>query len=147
MLIAMTMLALMPGVVSSALADGNQSVRTESGRVRCYINVDDVGHGGGSDVVCQTSGPDSHGFMQGPPTETPGFNSDIVSVKPTGAFKWDDGNIPGTPEALAQDVVLNYGQTYDINGWAISPSVDGTRFTNDRTGYGMFVSVDNVYSF
>ncbi len=51
------------------------------------------------------------------------------------------------PNGLASDIVLNYGQTYHINGWTILPSFDGTRFTNDRTGHGMFVSVDNVSSF
>jgi hypothetical protein len=32
-------------------------------------------------------------------------------------------------------------------GWTILPSSDGTRFTNDGTGHGMFVSIENVYSF
>ena len=45
------------------------------------------------------------------------------------------------------DLVLNYGQTYHNRGWTIVPSSDGTRFTNDGTGHGMFVSVENVYSF
>lgn len=30
---------------------------------------------------------------------------------------------------------------------AIVPSSDGTRFTSDATGHGMFVSIENVYSF
>jgi hypothetical protein len=56
-----------------------------------------------------------------------------------------NGNIPGAhPE---NDTVLNYGQTYDILGWTILPSSDGTRFTNDGTGHGMFVSVENVAPF
>jgi hypothetical protein len=29
----------------------------------------------------------------------------------------------------------------------VVPSSDGTRFTNGGTGHGMFVSIDNVYSF
>jgi hypothetical protein len=45
------------------------------------------------------------------------------------------------------DVILNYGQTYDVQGWTILPSSDGTRFTNDGSGHGMFVSIENVYSF
>jgi len=44
-------------------------------------------------------------------------------------------------------VVLNYGQTYHIPGWTILPSSDGTRFTKDDTGHGMFVSVENVSPF
>ena len=43
--------------------------------------------------------------------------------------------------------MLNYGQNYNINGWTILPNSDGTRFTNDGTGHGMFVSIENVYSF
>jgi len=50
----------------------------------------------------------------------------------------------GTPQ---NDLVLNYGQTYHILGWTIVPSSDGTRFTNDGTGHGMFVSIENVKSF
>jgi hypothetical protein len=42
---------------------------------------------------------------------------------------------------------LDYGQAYHINGWTILPSVDGARFTNDTTGHGMFVSIQDVYSF
>jgi hypothetical protein len=60
---------------------------------------------------------------------------------------WDIGNIPGSPEATAKDIVLNYGQNYNINGWTIRPTADGTRFTNDGTGHGMLVSIENVYSF
>ena len=57
------------------------------------------------------------------------------------------GNIPGSPEVMANDVVLNYGQTFHLNGWTIIPSEDGTRFTNDGTGHGMVVSINNVSSF
>ena len=46
---------------------------------------------------------------------------------------------------IDQDVVLAYGKTY--NGWTILPTSDGTRFANDRTGQGMFVSIENVYAF
>ena len=46
---------------------------------------------------------------------------------------------------IDQDVVLAYGKTY--NGWTILPPSDGTRFANDRTGHGMFVSIENVYAF
>jgi len=48
---------------------------------------------------------------------------------------------------MANDVVLNYGQTFHLNGWTIIPSEDGTRFTNDGTGHGMVVSTNNVSSF
>ena len=71
----------------------------------------------------------------------------LAVVRGTGAFNWDIGNIPGSREATAKDIMLNYGQTYHINGWTIWPTGDGTRFTNDSTGHGMFVSVENVSSF
>jgi hypothetical protein len=80
-------------------------------------------------------------------TATPGFHDNLAVVRGTGAFNWDDGNIPGNAQAEAQDILLNYGQTYHINGWTVLPNSDGTRFTNDATGHGMFVSVENVYSF
>ena len=89
-------------------------MRTESGKVRCYINVNDVGHGGGPLVVCSTRGPDSTGFAQAPVNETPGFHYNLAVVRDTGVFNWDIGNIPGTPQAEAQDILLTYGQTYHI---------------------------------
>ncbi|OBH22437.1 hypothetical protein A5692_07250 [Mycobacterium sp. E342] len=64
-----------------------------------------------------------------------------------GAFRWDNGNIPGTPQAAAIDVALNYGQIYHLQGWTINPGEDGTRFSNDGTSHGMFVSIDNVSPF
>ena len=72
---------------------------------------------------------------------------DQAWVTSGGAFQWHDGNIPGTPQAVANDVVLSYGQPYHLQGWTISPGEDGSRFTNDGTGHGMFVSIDNVYTF
>ena len=32
-------------------------------------------------------------------------------------------------------------------GWTIEASEDGTRFTNDGTGHGMFISVEGVEAF
>jgi hypothetical protein len=34
-----------------------------------------------------------------------------------------------------------------MSGWTVVPSSDGTRFTNDGSGHGMFVSIDNVAAF
>jgi hypothetical protein len=146
-LVGVVMFAIALEAIPSASADDNQSVRTESGKVRCFANANDQGHGGGPLVVCQTSAPANTGFQQAPLTTTPGFHMDLAVVRATGAFNWDDGNIPGNATALARDVVMNYGQTYRMNGWTVLPSSDGTSFTNDGTGHGMFVSVDNVNSF
>jgi hypothetical protein len=80
---------------------------------------------------------------------SPQYNEqmNLAVVRGTGAFNWDIGNIPGSSEAMAKDIVLNYGQAYHINGWTIVPNNDGTRFTNDATGHGMFVSIQDVHSF
>jgi hypothetical protein len=59
-----------------------------------------------------------------------------------------DGNIGGVGQDWAQtDTTLTYGQTYHIQGWTALPNSDGTRFTNDGTGHGMLVSIENVSSF
>ncbi|OBG38133.1 hypothetical protein A5673_15640 [Mycobacterium sp. E3198] len=59
-----------------------------------------------------------------------------------------NGNIAAGGSASPQnDIVLNYGQAYNVLGWTILPNSDGTRFTNDGTGHGMFVSIDNVAPF
>jgi hypothetical protein len=128
-------------------AAGDVPVRTESGKTRCEV---------GSDVVvCQYSA----GFPQAPVDPpincspppgtylrcTSGIHWHLASVTAAGAFRWNDGNIPGTP--FVSDVVLNYNQTYAAQGWTIVPTEDGTRFTNDSTCHGMFVNIDNVYSF
>ncbi|WP_156670011.1 hypothetical protein [Mycobacterium sp. E3305] len=128
-------------------ADASQYVRTESGRVRCIIGPDKV--------ACEASGPNSTGFPQAPMSLTEsqcrnpcpgGIHYDLAEVTASGTFRWMDGNIGGggTPQ---NDMVLAYGQTYDIQGWTVLPSSDGTRFTNDGTGHGMFVSVESVSSF
>lgn len=127
----MALLAAAP----SAIAD--PSVRTQSGNTRCLVWP--------GSVVCQYL----PGFSQAPvdPAGGSGIHWDLAVVTSAGAFNWDNANIPGTAEVMANDVVLNYGQTYHLNGWTISPTEDGTCFTNDATGHGMFVSIDNVSSF
>jgi hypothetical protein len=124
--------ALISGGLPIAYAD-SELVRTESGKVRCDVQSDRVG--------CQYL----PGFPQAPICDTGDYHCDIAQVKSSGGFSWIDGNIPGAhPE---NDVVLNYGQTYHLQGWTINPGEDGTRFTNDATGHGMFVSIENVSSF
>jgi hypothetical protein len=59
--------------------------------------------------------------------------------------RWAQGNIAAG--SGVNYLTLNYGQTHHLEGWTINPSEDGTRFTNDATGHGMFVSIDDVYSF
>lgn len=76
-----------------------------------------------------------------------GEQMNLAVVRANGAFNWDIGNIAGSSQAMAQDIVLSYGQAYHILGWAVLPSSDGTRFTNDGSGHGMFVTIENISSF
>jgi hypothetical protein len=125
----------------ASAAPANALVRTASGQVRCIIDEDDVG--------CQYSA----GFPQAPIYSYNSANGprqehwNIAKVTVAGDFEWLNGNIPGDDKAMARDVGMNYGQTYNFMGWTIWPTTDGTRFTNDRTGRGMFVSIENVNSF
>jgi hypothetical protein len=109
-------------------------------------------------VVCEASGPGSTGFLQAPITMPEsqcryspcpgGIHSDLAAVAASGTFNWNDGNIGGVgPNWDQTDTTLGYGQTFHSQGWTIQPGSDGTRFTNDGTGHGMFVSVENVSSF
>jgi hypothetical protein len=117
---AATVMAIL-GPAPSAFAD--PSVRTQSGNTRCPARP--------GSVVCEYL----PGFPQAPvDPQSPGQHWDLASVTSAGEFKWAEGNIPGTPEVMANDVVLNYGQTSHLNGWTVVPNDDGTRFTNDGTG-------------
>ncbi len=118
-----------------------QYTRTQSGAVRCLVMSNDQGHGGGPAVACE-HGP---GFPQAPMSQY-GNHFDIAVIQASGNFRWEDGNIGGGG-APQNDLVLSYGQTFDIQGWTVVPSSDGTRFTNEASGHGMFVSIDNVSSF
>jgi hypothetical protein len=132
-------------VVGVPIAHADQYVRTESGKVRCEVESSRVG--------CQYL----PGFRQAPISlpesqcRTPcpgGIHWDIANVTSGGAFSWMEGNLATGGSADPQnDVILNYGQTYHIQGWTVLPSSDGTRFTNDGTGHGMFVSIENVAPF
>lgn len=120
---------------------GSQYLRTQSGAVRCVVLTDDQGHGGGPAVACE-HGP---GFPQAPVSQYGTHFNDAV-IHASGKFFWEDANIGGggTPQ---NDLVLTYGQTFHILGWTVVPNSDGTRFTDDGSGHGMFVSIDNVSPF
>lgn len=128
------------GLAPCAAADPTtrQYVRTQSGAVRCVVIAAEQNNGD-SMVTCE-HGP---GFAQAPTTES-GAHSDEAVVRASGTFSWNNANLGGSPQT---DLVLNYGQTFHVLGWTIVPSSDGTRFTFDGTGHGMFVSIDNVKSF
>ncbi len=131
---ALTGLAAAP----PAGAESSVYVRTESGATRCLVMADDTGHGGGPSVACEHTA----GFPQAP-IGPAGTRLQLAVVTGSGAFRWMDGNIGGGDD----DIVLSYGRIYRLQGWTILPGFDGTRFTNDETRHGMFVSVENVASF
>ena len=106
-------------------ASDGRYVRTQSGRTRCWVSP--------GKVACEARS----GFQQKP-------NADAV-VTQQGSFDWVYGAEIGVGDY--NDLVLNYGGAYDLHGWKVQPSREGTRFTNSQTGRGMFVSVENVYTF
>jgi hypothetical protein len=70
-----------------------------------------------------------------------GTHANGVSVTAAGAVRWVVGNLGDIPV-----VTLDY-RTYSAQGWTVVATTGGTRFTNDRTGHGMFVSIEKVESF
>lgn len=121
-----------------------QDVKTVSGRVQCYVTA--TGEGTGNHVptvICEASSEKDAGFLQAPMTDN-GRHYHAAVTDASGNFSFQDGGNLGD---LRDAVVLNYGQTYHFQGWTIIASAQGTRFTNDQTGHGMFVSIENTYPF
>jgi hypothetical protein len=78
----------------------------------------------------------------GHPNRFPRWNREVV-VNSAGAFSWQQGDLNiGSPTTT-----MAYGQTCHHGDWTINADESGTKFVNDGTGHGMFVSIDNVYSF
>jgi hypothetical protein len=119
-----------------AMADPSdfQYVRTVSGAVRCVISVDHIG--------CERASID--GFPGAPRSQSGPGNFNVAGVDADGTFGYGEGNIGGVDSG---EVVLDYGRAFPIKGWTVVPSFDGTHFTNDATGRGMFVSIDGVHPF
>jgi hypothetical protein len=105
--------------------NGYVFIETKSGKTRCQIDTESVG--------CEAP------FTNSPMTE--GEHANGVNVTANGAVQWVLGNLGAIPA-----VTIDY-RTYTAQGWTITAIRDGTRFTNDRTGHGMFVSIDNVETF
>jgi hypothetical protein len=98
---------------------------TKSGKTRCQISRKAVG--------CEAQ------FANPPLTD--GVPANGVNVTSDGKVRWLVGNLGDIPT-----VPLEY-RTYAAVGWTIAAGESGTRFTNDRTGHGMFVSIEHVYAF
>jgi len=100
-------------------------IETRSGVTRCQISADTVG--------CESDFTDS-------PT-IDGESANGVEVSASGANRWVLGNLGAMPT-----VTIDY-DTYHAVGWTIEASSDGTVFTNDGTGHGMFISTEQVEFF
>lgn len=105
--------------------NGYVFIETKSGRTRCQISS--------PQVECEAE------FTNSPFKD--GQRANGVSVSADGTVHWVLGNLGDIPV-----VTIDY-LTYQAQGWTINAGIDGTRFTNDRTGHGMLVSIDNVETF
>ena len=100
-------------------------VETKSGLTRCQISEAEVG--------CESQFTNS--------VEVNGMPANGVKLTADGAMSWVVGNLGNIPV-----VTLDY-QTYSALGWTIAAASDGTRFTNDGTGHGMFINTSGVEVF
>lgn len=100
-------------------------IETKPGTTRCAIDADSVG--------CEAA------FTHSPMKD--GERTNGVSVTANGTVEWVAGNLGDIPV-----VTIDY-RTYSAQGWTIVATPAGTRFTNNRTGHGMFVSIEKVETF
>ena len=105
--------------------NGYVFIETKSGITRCQINKETVG--------CEAP------FTNSPLQD--GEHANGVSISAGGNVQWVLGNLGAIPT-----VTIDY-KTYAAQGWTIIANEQGTRFTNDHTGHGMFVSVDKVNTY
>lgn len=103
-------------------SNGYVYIETKSGKTRCQISADTVG--------CESE------FSDSPIVD--GEHATGVEVSAAGSNRWVLGNLGAMPTTT-----IDYA-TYQAVGWTIEASTDGTRFTNDDTGHGMFVSTGQV---
>jgi hypothetical protein len=105
--------------------NGRVFIETKSGQTRCQIDSDSVG--------CEAQ------FTNSPMED--GERANGVNITANGEVQWVVGNLGDIPT-----VTIDY-QNYDAAGWTIAASESGTRFTNEHTGHGMFVSIEKVDTF
>jgi hypothetical protein len=105
--------------------NGYVFIETKSGVTRCQINSASVG--------CEAA------FTNSPMQD--GEHTNGVSINANGSVQWVLGNLGAIPT-----VAIDY-KTYEAQGWTIDASADGTRFTNNNTRHGMFVSLQKVDTF
>ena len=105
--------------------NGYLFIETKSGLTRCQINANSVG--------CEAA------FTNSPMQD--GEHANGVNINANGSVQWVLGNLGAIPA-----VTIDY-QTYDAQGWTINATAEGTRFTNNNTRHGMFVSIQKVDTF
>jgi hypothetical protein len=105
--------------------NGYVFIETKSGQTRCQITKETVG--------CEAP------FTNSPLQD--GEHANGVSISSGGSVQWVLGNLGAIPT-----VTIDY-KTYAAQGWTITATADGTRFTNDHTRHGMFVSIEKVSTF
>lgn len=109
-------------------------VMTQSQKVICNVAM--------TSVKCITASGVG-GFTNAPDDGIPQY-AHLPYVKADGTFDWDIGTGIGSCDG---DFTLTYGVTQFLKGWTIDPTSDGTRFTNNSSGHGMFVSLADVSAF
>ena len=113
------------GEVLQPNASGYVYIETKSGKTRCQISSDSVG--------CESAFTD--------PPSVNGEPATGIEVMASGDHVWHGGNLGAMPTTTIDYAV------YQAVGWTIDASFSGTRFTNDDTGHGMFISTDGVNFF
>jgi hypothetical protein len=114
-----------PAAEALAPQNGYVFIETKSGKTRCQISTEEVG--------CEST------FTN--PPEVDGLPASGVRLSAAGQVRWTDGNLGDIPVET-----IDY-RTYSAEGWTIVAAEDGTRFTNDGTRHGMFISVSGVEVF
>jgi hypothetical protein len=117
--------AAAPGAEVLPPENGYVFIETKSGKTRCQLNEDEVG--------CEAQ------FTNSPVLD--GGHANGVRLTANGELSWLVGNLGDIPV-----ITLDY-RTYSAVGWSIDAGEEGTRFTNDRTGHGMTVSIDGAQAF
>ncbi|OBK75711.1 hypothetical protein [Mycobacterium sp. 1274761.0] len=100
-------------------------IQTKSGQTRCQLNQ--------QEVDCEAQ------FAQAPVQN--GIPANGVRLTADGTLEWVVGNLGDIPVHT-----IDY-RTYSAVGWTIEATKDGTRFTNQATKHGMFVSIERVQAF
>ena len=105
--------------------NGYVFIQTTSGKTRCQISAAEVG--------CEAQ------FANPPAVD--GSPANGVRFSAQGQLSWIVGNLGDIPA-----VTIDY-RTYAAEGWTIVATEAGTRFTNDATARGVFVSIEKVDAF